>query len=180
VGDVLIAQFTADDAPSVTTVPAGWSAVVEPQSVGTSARLFVYSHVVGTADPASYSWGLSTAVKWNAAIAAFRGVDTATPFDTPAGTRSGTASSTSVTVPGVTTVTPGALLVGGVGPNNASVTVTEPTGWTELVEGRGAQVTELAYQARPVAGATGNATWTLSTAYGSAGWLRALRPAPAG
>jgi hypothetical protein len=69
------------------------------------------------------------------------------------------------------------MLIGGAGPNNAAVAVTEPAGWTELVEGRGAQVTELTYQPQPAVGATGEATWRLGTAYTSAGWLRALRPA---
>jgi hypothetical protein len=176
-GDVLIAQFTADDAPSVTTVPAGWATVVSPLAMGTSARLFVYYKVAGAAEPASYAWGLSTAVKWNAAMTGFRGVDAASPFDTAASTRVNTATATTLTVPGVTTATAGALLVGGVGANNATVAVTQPTGWTELVDGRGAQVTESAYQARPAVGATGNATWQLSAAFTSAGWMRALKPA---
>jgi hypothetical protein len=51
-----------------------------------------------------------------------------------------------------------ALLVGGVGANTATLGVTEPTGWTELVDGRGAQVTDLAYQASPVAVGTAGAT----------------------
>jgi hypothetical protein len=104
-------------------------------------------------------------------------VDTAAPFDTPASTVAATTKARALTVPGVATVTAGALLVGGVGPNNASSSVTPPPGWTESVESRGAQVAELAYQARPVAGATGSATWTLSASHASAGWLRALRPA---
>jgi PKD repeat protein len=178
-GDVLIAQFTADDAPSVTAVPAGWALVVDPLAMGTSAQLFAYHHVVGDAgaEPASYTWGLSTPEKWNGVMTAFRGVDAVDPFETAGSTRVTTSASTTLTVPGVTTVTPGALLVGGVGPNNATVAVTEPGGWTELVEGRDAQVTELAYQARPTVGATGDATWRLSAAYICGGWLRVLRPA---
>ncbi|TFV69936.1 PKD domain-containing protein [Blastococcus sp. CT_GayMR19] len=176
-GDVLIAQITADDAPSITTVPAGWSTVVDPLAMGTSARLFVYYKVAGASEPASYAWGLSTPEKWNAAMTGFHGVDGANPFDTAASTRVNTSTATTLTVPGVTTATAGALLVGGVGANNASLAVTEPTGWTELVDGRGAQVTESAYQTRPAAGATGDATWQLSAAYTSAGWLRAIRPA---
>jgi PKD repeat protein len=177
-GDLLVAQITADDAPSVTAVPAGWATVVDPLVMGTSARVFVYFHVVGdTAEPASYSWGLSTPEKWNAAIVGFRGVDTVSPFDTAPGTHVNAGTSTTLTVPGVTTATAGAVLIGGAGANNATVAVTEPTGWTELVEGRSAQVTELAYRAEPAVGATGDATWRLGAAYMSAGWLRALRPA---
>jgi hypothetical protein len=145
--------------------------------VGTSAKLFVYYKVVGASEPANYTWTLSTAVKWNAVISSFHGVNTSNPFDTPASTRASTTVGTAVPVTGVTTTTAGAMLVGGVGPNNGGVTVTPPSGWTESNESTGAQATELAYQARPTAGATGNASWTLSAGYGSTGWLRALRPA---
>jgi hypothetical protein len=178
-GDVLIAQINADDAPTIAAagVPAGWAEVIAPLAVGTSAKLFVYYKVVGASEPANYTWTLSTAVKWNAVISSFHGVNTSSPFDTPASTRASTTVGTAVPVTGVTTTTAGAMLVGGVGPNNGGVTVTPPSGWTESNESTGAQATELAYQARPTAGATGNASWTLSAGYGSTGWLRALRPA---
>ena len=180
-GNVLIAQFTADDGPSVTTVPAGWSAVVAPLSVNARATVFAYYKVAGAAEPASYAWGLSTAVKWNAGITAFAGVDTATPFDTAASTASNLgANSAGLTVPGVTTTRTGTMLVGGVGMNSAAATVTPPAAWTESWEGTAAQVSETARQARPTAGPTGNATWNFSTGVISAGWLRALRPAAGG
>jgi hypothetical protein len=178
-GDVLIAQINADDAPGMGAVPAGWSPVVEPLSMGTNARLFVYHRVVTdvAVEPASYVWQLATAEKWNAVLTAFGGVDAANPFDTPAGTAVTAQAGSTLTVPGVSTVTAGALLVGGVGANNAKLSVTQPAGFTELREARGAQVTEQAAQARPTAGATGPATWRLSASYTAAGWLRALRPA---
>jgi hypothetical protein len=178
-GDVLIAQITADANPNVSAAPAGWSTVISPRSVSTSARLFVYYHVVGdaAAEPASYTWTLSTAVKWNAGIANFHGVDKTTVWDTAASGATQTTSASTLTVPGVTTATAGAMLVGGVALNSGTVTVTQPSGWTEALESTGVQVTEVASQARPTVGATGNATWTLGGNATSAGWLRALRPA---
>ena len=147
--------------------------------MGTSARLFVYHRVVAdaAAEPASYVWQLATAEKWNAVLTAFGGVDAAATFDSPASTAVLAQAGRTETVPGVSTVTAGALLVGGVGVNNATLSVTQPAGFTELGEARGAQVTELAAQARPTAGATGPASWGLSASYTAAGWLRALRPA---
>jgi hypothetical protein len=176
-GDVLIGQITADNNPDVTSAPAGWSTVLAPRSASTMARLFVYYHVVTDAstEPATYTWQLSSAQKWNAGLADFQGVDPTTPFDTAASGATAFGTST-IAVPGVTTVTPGALVVGGIGVDSGSATVTQPTGWTEALESTGAQVTETAYQARPTAGATGTATWTLSKALTSTGWLRALRP----
>ncbi len=113
-------------------------------------------------------------------MTAFRGVQPATPFDTAPSTRVTTTVGTTVAVPGVTTTTAGALLVGGVGVNNATVPVAAPTGWTEKWESTGAQVAEQAFRAQPTAGATGTATWTLASSYTAGGWLVALRPAAGG
>lgn len=181
-GDVLVAQVTADNNPDLSGVPAGWTAVVAPVSVSTGARVFVYYHVVtdAAAEPASYTWTLSTAQRWGAVMGSFHGVDTTNPFDTAATTkRDTTYRSTTLAVPGVTTATAGAMLVGGIGLDSRSIGIAPPTGWTEAGESTGGHVAELAYQARPTAGPTGDATWTTATAAASGGWLRALRPAPA-
>jgi hypothetical protein len=179
-GDVLIAQFTADNAPAVSAAPAGWATVVSPYlGMGGGARVFVYYHVVGSAaaEPASYTWQLSSAQKWNGGVADFHGVDRSTPFDTAATTASdSTFGASKLTVPGVTTVTPGALVVGGVGMDSSATAVTQPTSWTEAFESSGAQVSEVADQGRPTAGDTGTQTWTFAKAVASAGWMRALRP----
>jgi PKD repeat protein len=179
-GDLLVVQVTADNNPNVSTAPAGWTMVVAPISVTTGARVFVYSHVVtdAAAEPATYTWTLSTAQRWGAVMGSFRGVDTTNPFDTAATTKKDTTyTSAQLIVPGVTTVTDGAMLVGGVGLDNRTVSINPPTGWTESGESSTGQMAELAYQARPTAGPTGNATWTLTAAAASGGWLRALRPA---
>jgi hypothetical protein len=174
-GDVLVAQITADSAPNVSAAPAGWTAVTSRQASG--ARLFVYSHVVGASDAGPYTWTLSTGVKWNAGIAAYRGVNTTTPWDTtPVTAASGTAATT-LAVPAVTTQTAGALLVGGVAVNSGSSGVTPPSGWTEALEATGIQVTEVAHKVQAAAGSSGGGTWTLTGAYFAAGWMGALKPA---
>jgi PKD repeat protein len=181
-GDVLIASINADDAPPMAAVPAGWEPVVDPLTMGSSARMFVYYRVVAdaSAEPSSYTWRLGDAVTWNAAMTAYSGVDNGTPFDTAASTAVQTRRVTSLSVPGVTTVTPGVLLVGGVGSNTAAINVNAPSGWGESIKPGGAQVTELAYQTRPTAGATGTARWSINPAEQAAGWLRGLRPATGG
>jgi hypothetical protein len=174
-GDVLIAQITADSGPSATP-PSGWTAVTS-RTVSTSAKLFVYSHVVGSSEPANYTWTLSTAVKWNAGIANFHGVNTTSIWDTGVVGATVTTAASTFTLPGVTTATAGAMVVGGVALNSGSVSPTQPSGWTEALESTGAQVTEVAYQLRPTAGATGSVTWNLSSTATLAGWMAALRPA---
>jgi PKD repeat protein len=177
-GDVLVAQFTTNNAPTVSAAPAGWSTVAPRLTVGSGAALFAYYHVVTGAEPASYTWTLSAAQKWNAGMTDFHGVNTAAPFDTAATTAVDTSYSRStLAVPGVTTVTPGAMLVGGVGADSSGVAVTPPSGTTEAFESSGAQVSELVHQALPTAGATGTRTWTYASAAASTGWVRALRPA---
>ncbi|MEX5717589.1 hypothetical protein [Geodermatophilus maliterrae] len=154
-GDVLVAEINADKNPTMASVPPGWTPVVPPLGVHGLATTFVYARVVTDAavEPASYRWQLSNAQKWNAGTTAFRGMDNAAPFDTPASTAvDPSVSATGLTVPGVTTVTLGAMVVGGVGPNSTSAAVAPPTGWTESFEATTAQVAELAHQSRPTAG----------------------------
>ncbi|MBB3083226.1 PKD domain-containing protein [Geodermatophilus sabuli] len=181
-GDVLVAQITANGAPSMAAVPAGWTSVLTaPVAVHSGARVFVYHHVVAgpAAEPTSWTWQLSTAQKWNAGMTAFAGVDNATPFESPASTAVQSGYTTpGLSVPGVTTSTAGAMVVGGIGLDSSATPVTPPTGWAEAWESSGAQVAELAHLALPQAGATGPATWTLGKSTASGGWLRALRPAP--
>jgi hypothetical protein len=176
-GDVVIAQFTVDGAPTVGSAPSGWSPVVSTLPINTTARVFVYYHVVADAgaEPASWTWQLSSSKKWNAVATAFRGVDPAAPFESAASTKVNNSVRRTVAVPGVT-ASAGAYLVGGVGVNSGSTAVTAPTGWTETMESSGAQVSELAYQPRPTAGDTGTASWTLSASQTAGAWLRALHP----
>ena len=181
-GDVLIAQMTANGAPTI-TAPSGWAPVLSgPIAIHGNARVMAYYHVVDdvAGEPTSYTWQLSTAQKWNAGLTAFSGVDRSSPFDTVESVAvQKTYTVASLTVPGVTTVTPGAMLVGGIGLDSSGTTVGAPTGWTETWESGGAQVSESVHRATEAAGSSGTATWTLSKATASGGWLRALRPAVA-
>lgn len=181
-GDVLVAQITSNNAPAMQAVPAGWSPVVQPVSIGTVARVFAYYRVVTDAavEPQSWTWRLSSAQTWNAGMTAFRGVDPVAVFDGSASTFADRTRNTTLTVPGVTTTTPGSMVIGGVGADTGTMTVTPPSGWTEAWEGSGAQFSEFAHRSQPTAGPTGDATWTFSRSLSRAGWVRALRPGPVG
>ena len=179
-GDLLVAQITADASPDVTTVPGGWTPVLaKPLGIAGNARVFVYSHVIGdvAAEPAGYTWQLSLAEKWGAGITAFSGVDAAAPFDTAASTVIDTTyKAVALTVPGITTLTEGSAVIGGVGLDNKTIGVTEPSGWTEAWESSGGQVAELARRSDRTVGPTGDITWSLSAPAAGAAWIRALRP----
>ena len=176
-GDVLVASFTADKNPAA-TVPAGWTAITNGLSIGSGARVFAYYRVVGSSDPGTYTWTLSTAVKWGGGITAYTGVNTTTPLDSTVATAvNATFSATSIAVPGVTTASNGALLIGGLGFDSSTPAATAPTGWTERFETSGGQVAEQADRTQPAAGATGTATWTFSSSKAVAAWRTALKPA---
>ena len=178
-GDVLVANIDADANPTMSSVPAGWSAVTGALTDTTYARVFSYYHVVASAaaEPSAFAFRLSAAKRWNGGITTFHGVNRSTPFDTAAATKVVTSSTTSITAPGVTTVTPGAMLVGGAGLNSLTTTLTAPSGWTEAWEADGGQDADLAYRSVPAAGATGTASWAPSVGNSGAAWVRALRPA---
>ncbi|RAX45121.1 hypothetical protein DQ354_11940 [Arthrobacter sp. AQ5-06] len=181
-GDVLIASITADLNPSMASVPAGWTPIVNALSINSSstsgARAFAYYHVVGASDPSSYTWTLSTAVKWGGGLTAYRGVNNTTPLDSPVATAVDTSyTATSITAPSITTASNGAMLIGGVGCDCASPVVSPPSGWTERWEAAGGQIAEQADKVQVTAGASGTATWTFSSARTVAAWRTALKPA---
>jgi len=86
---------------------------------------------------------------------------------------------TALTVPGVTTVSPGAMLVGAVALNSSNITVliTGPSGMTERWD-LGGKRQEYDDAVQQTAGNSGAKTWTFSAGREGAGWLAALRPAP--
>ena len=182
-GDVLVASITGDLNPNMATVPVGWTPIVNGLGINSSstsgARVFVYYHVVGASDPASYMWMLSTAVKWGGGITGYRGVNNTTPLDTSVTTAvDATYNATSITAPSVTTASNGAMLIGGVGCDCASPVISSaPSGWTQRWQAAGGQIAELADRAQTLAGAAGTATWTLSAARAVAAWQTALKPA---
>jgi PKD repeat protein len=179
-GDVLLAAFSINDKPTVTP-PPGWSSIVGPLKPNAGAELFAYYYVVAAGElPGSYAWTLSMAEKWGGGITAYRGVDASHPLDlTFAVTKidsSGTA--TSITSPGVTTVTDGAMLIGGLGADGATATTTPPAGWTEAFDSVGGKMSEHAYKSQGRVGPSGPATWTISAPRAMAVWMTALRAAP--
>ncbi|WP_324643602.1 PKD domain-containing protein [Pseudarthrobacter sp. LT1] len=180
-GDVLVASITTDLNPNL-TAPAGWTAMVNAKSINSTstsgARAFAYYKVVGASDPGTYSWALSSAAKWGGGITSYRGVNNATPLDSPVVTAADTSySATSITVGSITTASNGAMLIGGVACDCSAPVVTAPSGWTERWEAAAGQIAEQADKPQATAGASGTATWTLSAARAVAAWRAALKPA---
>jgi PKD repeat protein len=170
-GDVLVSCLALNGS-TVKTAPAGWSAIVGVTSVS-NPRVYGYYKVAGASEPTSYSWTLASSVANGAGIARYSG---ASGPDGAAAQASG-ASGTTGTVPGVTTTTAGAMVVGCMGVNSSSATstITPPSGMTQAWD-LGGKRHEYADGLQSAAGATGNRSWTFNASRAWAGWLVALRP----
>ena len=72
-------------------------------------------------------------------------------------------SGTSLTLPSITTASNNAMLIGAVGLDSGTPLAAPPSGWTQEWQAGGGQVAALADKVQPTAGASGPATWTLSS-----------------
>ena len=179
-GDVLVASFTANNAPSVSAVPAGWTSLLASRlRAGNSTEAFAYYRVVTAADAqvSSWTWTLGSSQVWSGGIARYVGVDGTRPIDTTVAVSSSNSARTSIALPSITTTTSGTMLIGGVGADSGTVTLTQPAGWSEAWDTGAGKASEHAYREQAAAGATGVQTWTLASARGLVGWMTALRPA---
>jgi hypothetical protein len=175
VGDVLVACVALNGGGvAANGAPAGWSTIATVTG-STNPRVYGYYRVAGSAEPATYTWTLTSSVKNAGGIARYSGVDPAQPLD-GAPTMAAAASGTSATLPGVTTSAPNAMLVGCVGINSTSTgaLISSPAGMTQAWD-IGGKRHELADGIVGPAGATGPRTWTMSQSRAWAGWLVALR-----
>jgi hypothetical protein len=108
-GDVMLAAITVNGSPASITPPVtgGWTPVRQDQS-GSALRQYVFWKVAGAAEPASYTWTFPAKFPLGAAITAYGGVDTSSPF---LNTGRVSPSSLSITANGVTAA-PGDVFVG--------------------------------------------------------------------
>ena len=165
---MLVASIALNGA-TVTAVPADWVQIAAVTSIS-NPKLYAYYHVAGAAEPASYTWTLSSAAAGGGGIARYSGVNNASPLDAPAVTAANAAAVSSITVPAVTTTTSGAMLIGGTAINssNAATTITGPAGLTQRWDLRKRQQYDDGIQA--AAGSSGSKTWTFSAPRESVGW----------
>jgi PKD repeat protein len=172
-GDVLVACLALNGgnvAPA--GAPAGWSLLAAETSIA-NPHVLGYYRVASSSEPAQYRWTLSSALTSGAGIARYSG---AAGVDGPA-TKAAAGSGTSASVPGVTTTTANAMLVGcmGINSSSSSALIASPAGMTEAWD-IGGKRHELADGLQVAAGPSGAKAWTLSSSRAWAGWLVALRP----
>jgi transposase-like protein len=113
-GDVLVACLALNGgAVTGTGVPTGWSPIASVTATA-NPHVFGYYKVAGPSEPTAYQWTLTSSVQNAGGIARYSGVDTARPLDGAAKTATG-AAATAGTVPGVTTATANAMVIGCMG-----------------------------------------------------------------
>ncbi len=174
-GDVMLAVLTVRNTAAV-TAPAAWTPL-RADSAGTTMRQHLFYRVVTGAEPASYSWTITSA-RAAASILAYRGVDTASPVDVHGGQSN--ASSTTVTAPSVNATVANGMLVTFLG-NAATTTITPaaPLRNRAGVNSGGGTGVSLAIgdETRASSGATGTRTGTAGTGAVSVGQSVVLRRA---
>lgn len=133
-GDVLVARIAMYDAATVTlTPPGGWS--IE-QTTASSALLksWVLVHVVGSSEPASYTFTASSSKRSIGSVSAFSGADPLHPVDSAAGKVNG--NSATFTSPAISSTSGNDVFVWfgtqvAVGTACPGSSVTPPAGFTE-------------------------------------------------
>jgi PKD repeat protein len=174
-GDVLVA-CVAMNGGTVRTAPAGWTAIAAVTSIS-NPHVYGYYKVAGASEPTP-TWTLSAAVANGGGIARYSGVNNGSPLDGAPTTGASATAVTAASVPGVTTVSPNAMVVGcmGINSSSTSVAIATPPGLSLAWDVAGKR-NQLADGVQAAAGPSGTKTWTLSSAREFAGWLVALRPA---
>ena len=174
-GDLLVAQLTVDNAPTV-TAPTGWTQLFSPLRPN-GASVFAYYRMATAGDAGSTAtFTSSVAAKWSGGLARYTGVNPATPLDSSVKTAV-SGGATSVTVPAVTTSTSGAMLITGLGINSGSTTSTVPSGTTQSFVNTVGQLSAGAYLATTGTGSQGTRTWSIAKSVELAAWAVALKPA---
>jgi hypothetical protein len=166
-GDVMIAAIAVRPETVTIGAPSGWTLIRRSDNPNANANtLAVYRKVAGGAEPASYTWTLSTNTGAVGGILSFTGVNNTTPVDVENGQI--TANALTHTAPGVTTNFANTMLVTSHAFTSAA-TWTPPGGMNEGVDvasvavpNAGGISLEMDYVIQSAAGATGDKTATAS------------------
>jgi hypothetical protein len=169
VGDHLVAQVETDGA--TVTTPTGWT-LITSNTGGAGLIYAFYREATGTD---TLSSTISASVGWGVRMNRYSGVDPDTVLDVAAINNYNPGDGL-VSLSGLTTITDGALLIGGAVTNSGSGTWTI-SGLTEVSERVGGRSEVYGAVSQGTAGNTGAVVFTASNGFaGTAGWLAALRP----
>lgn len=184
-GDILVLHIVTNGGAPSSTPPTGWTQVHRESTTVTNPRGGVYIKVASGSESGTLAVTV-TSTTGVAQISRYSGVDTTTPQDVAASiAQVNTTGDVTITLPSITTVTNGAMLLAFGAANSTSKQYAAVSGMTERVDftqslgtsKSGAMFEEIF----PTAGATGTRD-LLPTSPGVAHWgvLMALRPGSVG
>lgn len=170
-GDLLLCFAWSSSNGMAVATPSGWTLVSGfPKASGTSVggKLYVFSDIVDGSEtaPGCAFTALTTGTTGTPAstvVASYTNIDTATVVDGTVTLSDQTGSTTTVTIPSITTGHQNAMVIGfALKMGEFSATFTPPTGWNERLDalttsGTGYQ-TEISDKVFSAAGATGSVT----------------------
>lgn len=176
-GDLLLALYAVQSA-TLPTAPAGWTYVNSlSHSTAGSLTVALYTRLATASEPSSWTWTSTVTSRAAMTIAAYSGVDTASPvndLDALPGAGSG------ITAPSSTPTVASTRLVGAFAIRADAVVVAPSAmaGRTSTTSGSGAAAVALAVadEAWPAATATGTRIATAATGGDNIGALIALAP----
>lgn len=164
------------------TTPSGWN-LISNDVIASTRRIYWFWRQHPGAGETTHTFTFSAASNFSAVQLAARGADLSNPVDVVTSVSSASTGST-LTAPDITTVTDDAILLTSYHliANTSSLTLSLPSGMTNIATGTGTGTTghayRVAYEARPTAGATGTRSSTANT--GAVAWgasALAIRPA---
>ena len=180
-GDLLVLHLVTNGGAPSSTPPSGWTEVFREASAVSNPRGGVYIKIASGSESGTLAVTV-TSTTGVAQISRYSGVDATTPQDV---TRSivevSTTGDTTISLPSITTVTDGAMLLAFGAANSTSKQYAAVSGMTERVDFTQSLGTSksgcMFEEARPTAGATGTRD-LLPTSPGVQHWgvLMALRP----
>jgi hypothetical protein len=162
--------------------PTGWTAVPGTDLYqSTNARIHAWYRVASASEPSAYAFTIvGSGDDMSGGIVSIAGADPSAPISASGGQVNAT-SSRSVTAPSITPGVDGTLLLFG-GACNVITTFAPPPGMTEATDaassGTYRVATEIAWELRPSAGATGARIATAASSCRSVAIQVAVAPAP--
>jgi hypothetical protein len=185
--DLLIAQIEVDrTATTVSAVPSGWALVpvaagANPITQSTNVQSYWYYKVAGAGETDPAVWTASDAnANGVVCVSAYRGVDTADPFDEDlrsAATASGTSHLTQTGT--VTTANAWAVVYAGMDfTSTNSWTHDSGAGWAERYEQENGSFVSAASADKEIPSGTTSMTWTSSVTSAAFVGIVMLTPAP--
>lgn len=185
-GDLLLAFLCADGTNSpiswATRIPAGWAIAEENLATGGTfiTHGAVAYKIAGASEPSTYAFSFDLQ-SGTGIIVAYQGVNTTTPINVSA-KQENASSASSHPIPSVTTTVNDCLVVACYQHRgNNGVPYTEPSGWTERVDYKGATSNSnfgVADKVFTTSGATGTTNATGNVADET--WVAVIALAPAG